>query len=107
MQTYLSHAGLRRAISTRPATSAGWLGRKDSNLRIRDPKSRALPLGYAPTAHLAGRKPQPHLATGNPLPCRLKVARLVHVEGDAGIRADDNQRLASEYLFGALDYCHQ
>src|SRR4029453_19307729 len=26
----------------------GWLGRKDSNLRIRDPKSRALPLGHAP-----------------------------------------------------------
>jgi hypothetical protein len=25
-----------------------WLGRKDSNLRIRDPKSRALPLGHAP-----------------------------------------------------------
>src|SRR5438128_11303581 len=28
---------------------ANWLGRKDSNLRIRDPKSRALPLGHAPT----------------------------------------------------------
>src|SRR5262245_12330991 len=26
-----------------------WLGRKDSNLRIRDPKSRALPLGHAPS----------------------------------------------------------
>src|SRR5262245_51977218 len=26
----------------------GWLGREDSNLRIRDPKSRALPLGHAP-----------------------------------------------------------
>ena len=25
-----------------------WLGREDSNLRIRDPKSRALPLGHAP-----------------------------------------------------------
>src|SRR5438874_233954 len=34
-----------------PASSSlvGWLGRKDSNLRIRDPKSRALPLGHAPT----------------------------------------------------------
>ena len=29
--------------------SRSWLGRKDSNLRIRDPKSRALPLGHAPT----------------------------------------------------------
>src|SRR3989442_13789973 len=28
--------------------SSGWLGREDSNLRIRDPKSRALPLGHAP-----------------------------------------------------------
>ncbi len=26
-----------------------WLGRKDSNLRIREPKSRALPLGHAPS----------------------------------------------------------
>src|SRR4029453_1443399 len=26
-----------------------WLGREDSNLRIRDPKSRALPLGHAPS----------------------------------------------------------
>src|SRR5690242_5086893 len=25
-----------------------WLGRKDSNLRMREPKSRALPLGHAP-----------------------------------------------------------
>src|SRR6476620_5960469 len=32
-----------------PATARqAWLGRKDSNLRIRDPKSRALPLGHAP-----------------------------------------------------------
>ena len=29
-------------------TSGVWLGRKDSNLRIREPKSRALPLGHAP-----------------------------------------------------------
>ena len=32
--------------ATRPARA--WLGREDSNLRIRDPKSRALPLGHAP-----------------------------------------------------------
>src|SRR6476620_5937379 len=31
-----------------PVTHVSWLGRKDSNLRIRDPKSRALPLGHAP-----------------------------------------------------------
>src|SRR5437588_2910566 len=42
------------AIRGSPITCAssslvGWLGRKDSNLRIRDPKSRALPLGHAPT----------------------------------------------------------
>src|SRR5262245_896573 len=29
-------------------TAQRWLGREDSNLRIRDPKSRALPLGHAP-----------------------------------------------------------
>ena len=29
-----------------------WLGRKDSNLRIRDSKSRALPLGHAPSSSM-------------------------------------------------------
>src|SRR6185503_10458332 len=37
----------------RAAEPAGWLGRKDSNLRLRDSKSRALPLGHAPTGSLA------------------------------------------------------
>src|SRR5215475_14316082 len=35
-----------------------WLGREDSNLRIRDPKSRALPLGHAPSCSLP--RTQPH-----------------------------------------------
>ena len=42
----------RRPCTDRSCTrqpSRSWLGRKDSNLRIRDPKSRALPLGHAPT----------------------------------------------------------
>src|SRR6187549_372835 len=34
--------------------SEGWLGREDSNLRIRDPKTRALPLGDAPIRHCSG-----------------------------------------------------
>ena len=29
-----------------------WLGREDSNLRMAEPKSAALPLGYAPTGKL-------------------------------------------------------
>ena len=33
-----------------------WLGRKDSNLRMRDSKSRALPLGDAPTLKSEGLK---------------------------------------------------
>ena len=37
-----------------------WLGRKDSNLRIRDPKSRALPLGHAPEN--VGLRGEPPLA---------------------------------------------
>jgi hypothetical protein len=36
-------------LSHRTDSLAKWLGRKDSNLRIRDPKSRALPLGHAPS----------------------------------------------------------
>src|SRR5262245_13734545 len=39
-------ARLRTRFARAPAQA--WLGRKDSNLRIRDPKSRALPLGHAP-----------------------------------------------------------
>src|SRR6476646_6339523 len=31
------------------AALANWLGRKDSNLRIPDPKARPLPLGHAPS----------------------------------------------------------
>ena len=40
---------LRCACSDVPdGGSRMWLGRKDSNLRMREPKSRALPLGHAP-----------------------------------------------------------
>src|SRR5215217_9208632 len=38
-----------RVIHASQLSTTMWLGRKDSNLRIRDPKSRALPLGHAPT----------------------------------------------------------
>ena len=43
-----------KPVAISPAPLSGgrfmfvWLGRKDSNLRIRDPKTRALPLGHAP-----------------------------------------------------------
>jgi hypothetical protein len=34
-----------------------WLGREDSNLRMAESKSAALPLGYAPTRHrIAARR---------------------------------------------------
>jgi hypothetical protein len=33
----------------------GWLGREDSNLRMAESKSAALPLGYAPNWIAAGR----------------------------------------------------
>src|SRR5678815_1000986 len=62
-----------------------WLGREDSNLRIRDPKSRALPLGHAPSSCLdpdrcpAQRPHRPALpgASRHPrpdLPCLLPGA---------------------------------
>ena len=38
------------ATHTVVSQTQDWLGREDSNLRIRDPKSRALPLGHAPAA---------------------------------------------------------
>ncbi len=50
-QTAGSDAMELNLVSSLPPTASTnfWLGRKDSNLRIRDPKSRALPLGHAPT----------------------------------------------------------
>ena len=48
---------VRRHVLTYPIVC--WLGRKDSNLRIRDPKSRALPLGHAPSHRCSARR---HLA---------------------------------------------
>jgi hypothetical protein len=42
---------------TRPLeTGPDWLGREDSNLRMAESKSAALPLGYAPM-HTAGLPP--------------------------------------------------
>jgi uncharacterized protein (DUF4415 family) len=34
-----------------PLPARGWLGREDSNLRMAESKSAALPLGYAPSRH--------------------------------------------------------
>src|SRR5688572_19805614 len=44
------------AFHTTRRRNEGWLGRKDSNLRIRDPKTRALPLGHAPASSGICRK---------------------------------------------------
>src|SRR5262245_61728944 len=49
-----SHARAARPRDKQPTTgpgflrARGWLGREDSNLRIRGPNSRPLPLGHAP-----------------------------------------------------------
>src|SRR5579883_1646054 len=47
-----------RTIASSPPEAdgpyAGWLGREDSNLRMAESKSAALPLGYAPTAASEG-----------------------------------------------------
>ena len=44
----MTHPPSASPPSNTPSSRDKWLGRKDSNLRIRDPKSRALPLGHAP-----------------------------------------------------------
>ena len=44
---------IRSPLAARAACPESWLGRKDSNLRIREPKSRALPLGHAPSVRSA------------------------------------------------------
>jgi hypothetical protein len=36
-------------IAKSPNSGNAWLGREDSNLRVAESKSAALPLGYAPT----------------------------------------------------------
>ncbi len=43
---------------------SGWLGREDSNLRMAESKSAALPLGYAPSA-LAARRSRPDDSGGD------------------------------------------
>src|SRR5690242_14445652 len=38
----------RASETSTPGEETGWLGREDSNLRMAESKSAALPLGYAP-----------------------------------------------------------
>src|SRR5262245_54098606 len=62
-------------LLTPESPERGWLGREDSNLRIRDPKSRALPLGHAPP--LAPRHGGKR-AAGTPFTPHHVRARRVH-----------------------------
>src|SRR5437870_105373 len=48
--------GFAMDVQPRCGSRKKWLGRKDSNLRIRDPKSRALPLGHAPSVVAVARR---------------------------------------------------
>ena len=79
----------RPSTSSEQPTHVEWLGREDSNLRIRDPKSRALPLGHAPSrsgaassrpesAAVAGSSPtqaQPQGAARQACPQKVKSSR--------------------------------
>src|SRR5438093_3861504 len=48
--------------------SSGWLGREDSNLQYRDPKSRALPLGHAPKTFSPLASPEAPARLARPKP---------------------------------------
>ena len=50
-----------------------WLGRKDSNLRMADPKSAALPLGHAPPA---ATETMPYCASRGPCYSRRSAMHL-------------------------------
>src|SRR5262245_64648954 len=50
------------AVTSGPG--ARWLGREDSNLRMREPKSRALPLGHAPPTNGVSVSDRTRRATG-------------------------------------------
>ena len=43
-----SRADFGGPLANRGGDKTGWLGREDSNLRMAESKSAALPLGYAP-----------------------------------------------------------
>src|SRR5437868_10855257 len=55
-------------------TRTGWLGREDSNLRLPESKSGALPLGYAPIDARAAR--EPHLIRNNDRPGQADISKL-------------------------------
>src|SRR5829696_6140545 len=59
-----SARGLSTVIRAVAKAEGGWLGRKDSNLRIRDPKSRALPAW-----------PRPNVVRGEYRPSELRWLR--------------------------------
>ena len=78
----LGQARLRRFPDTEVSFQIDendWLGRKDSNLRIRVPKTRALPLGHAPsrprsrTVEGPGRRPGTF--PGTPTAARQRTVR--------------------------------
>ena len=56
---YLRNAAVPRGLSgihmLARGDRTGWLGREDSNLRMAESKSAALPLGYAPSGGLLRR----------------------------------------------------
>src|SRR5262245_27691609 len=75
-------------------TRTGWLGREDSNLRMAEPKSAALPLGYAP---LAGRGAR----YSGPLLCDQRIRGWCAV-GDVGLRPSTSRILAQNRVLPRL-----
>ena len=71
----------------RPGALDDWLGRKDSNLRIRDPKSRALPLGHAPAPW---RRPPHPARTGRPASAADPVERALHRVAETPVHTSDS-----------------
>jgi hypothetical protein len=77
-------------------TRTGWLGREDSNLRMPESKSGALPLGYAPIINELKALAPPLL------PNLLPKAFCLTLAGVAGARAYSRSERAVEFGSGVF-----
>src|SRR5947207_10540013 len=92
----LAEPGCHEGLTHHHISLANWLGRKDSNLRIRDPKSRALPLGHAPPSS----SPGPSARLAEPVVASHQYWSAVQSKRTVGAVTTPTNRLRTELMTG-------